>query len=458
MVMSGDSSAALLWAQWDMKMGSKRGSTAAVLEAPEDSYSSGDGYSRPAPVGSLRRGFDAEDQVRVEAVDRTGGSRRTGGARGAKGLRVRFRGMPRSLGGRILAGGALLLTVGVVGAVGLVVRQYLLHNERFLLAGPEAIEVLGNHQLTRAQTLSVFSSDFDRNIFHMTLAEREADLERLPWVQHATVMRLLPNRLRVAVTERAPVAYVRQGTQIGLVDATGILLDMPADAAGDPNYSFPVLSGINANEPLSTRKARMELYMAFMKAMTSGGGQITDNLSEVDVTDPEDVKAVVVRDGSDILVHFGDENFLSRYQTFEQHLPEWRQSYPKLNSVDMRYNSQIVLDAKTGATPTPVITTTGPSAADAAAVALAIGGAGLAAKAAPVAPKGVSQAPHAVVAKPVTPAVRPGASAVKPKAVVAKPHPITLTKGNKGAHPGKKTSAAAHAKPKVVHAAGGVQR
>jgi len=163
MVMSGDSSAALLWAQWDMKMGSKRGSTAAVLEAPEDSYSSGDGYSRPAPVGSLRRGFDAEDQVRVEAVDRTGGSRRTGGARGAKGLRVRFRGMPRSLGGRILAGGALLLTVGVVGAVGLVVRQYLLHNERFLLAGPEAIEVLGNHQLTRAQTLSVFSSDFDRN-------------------------------------------------------------------------------------------------------------------------------------------------------------------------------------------------------------------------------------------------------------------------------------------------------
>ena len=62
-------------------------------------------------------------------------------------------------------------------------------------------------------------------------------------MDHATVMRLLPNKIRVQITERTPVAFVRQGTQIGLVDASGVLLDMPPEDAGDPHYSFPVLTG-----------------------------------------------------------------------------------------------------------------------------------------------------------------------------------------------------------------------
>jgi cell division protein FtsQ len=94
----------------------------------------------------------------------------------------------------------------------------------------------------------------DRNIFTIPLAERRAELESLPWVEHATVMRLLPNRVRVAIVERTPVAFVRQGTEIGLVDANGVLLDLPGpdDGAGhgplppNPHYSFPVLTGISA--------------------------------------------------------------------------------------------------------------------------------------------------------------------------------------------------------------------
>ncbi|SEG01434.1 cell division protein FtsQ [Bryocella elongata] len=425
-----------------MKMGTKRGSTAAVLEAPEDSYTSASAYSHPAPVGSLRRGYDAGDGAGADAADRSSYSRRANGARGAKGLRVRFRGLPRTLSGRLMAGGALLLVAGILGAVGLVVRQYLTHSERFLLASADQVEVLGNHELSRSQALGVFANDLDRNIFHMSLAEREADLERLPWVQHATVMRLLPNRLRVAIVERTPVAFVRQGTQIGLVDATGVLLDMPSDAAGDPHYSFPVLTGISAADPLSTRKARMGLYTDFMKAMAAGGEQITDSLSEVDVTDPEDVKAIVARDGSDILVHFGDENFLARYQTFDQHLPEWRQMYPKLVSADMRYYSKIVLNSGTAGPPAPVSTATGPSAADAAAAALA------------AAPKAATPAAK-VAALPKSKTAQSKAGAGKPQAGIAAPHPLTL---NKTAHPVKKVPAASHPRPKQAHPAGGPQR
>ena len=168
-----------------------------------------------------------------------------------------------------------------------------MHDARFVVASSDDIQITGADHLTRDQILSVFGADLERNIFRVSLGERQADLERLPWVAHATVMRLLPNVLRVQITERTPVAFVRQGSQIGLVDASGVLLDMPADAAGDPHYSFPVLTGLSADEAASERSAKMEVYEQFMHELDGSGQRLTDSVSEVDVADPEDVKALI---------------------------------------------------------------------------------------------------------------------------------------------------------------------
>ncbi len=271
-------------------------------------------------------------------------------------VRVSFRGglVPKTLWGRIAAGtGCLLMSGAAIGAA-LWVRSFLLHDEHFLVPSPESIQVAGNDHLTRAQLLSVFGEDVDRNVFTIPLAERRAELESLPWVAHATVMRLLPNRVKVAIVERTPVAFVRQGAQIGLVDANGVLFDLPgpdaeqAEGKGEAaQYSFPVLSGILAGDPLSTRSARMKIYMDFVAALDATGEGVSHRLSEVDVSNPEDVKAILPDSGSanmDVLVHFGEEKYLERYHQYEAHLAEWRTQYPKLASVDMRYEQQVVLE------------------------------------------------------------------------------------------------------------------
>ena len=149
------------------------------------------------------------------------------------GVRVRFRGLPTTKWGRIFAGCVLLVCLGVGVAAFLMARSYLLHDERFVIPSSSSIEIEGNAHVTRAQLLGIFGGDVERNIFTVSLAERRAELERLPWVAHATVMRLLPNRMRVSIVERTPVAFVRQGSHIGLVDANGVLLDMPVDAQGE---------------------------------------------------------------------------------------------------------------------------------------------------------------------------------------------------------------------------------
>jgi len=78
--------------------------------------------------------------------------------------------------------------------------------------------------------------------------------------------------------------------------------------------------------------------------------QASKDVSEVDLSDPEDVKALVPSAGSDILVHFGEDDFLRRYQVYSQHVAEWKSANPRLASVDMRYEHQVVLEmAKPGA-------------------------------------------------------------------------------------------------------------
>jgi cell division protein FtsQ len=133
------------------------------------------------------------------------------------------------------------------------------------------------------------------------------------------------------------------------VDANGVLLDMPAEAKPDARYSFPVVTGITADEPVSTRSARMKIYERFTAELDGSGEKISEGLSEVDLSNPEDVKALIPDKSNEILVHFGDVDFLDRYKRFEEHLPEWRTVYPKLSSVDMRYERQVVLEMQPGA-------------------------------------------------------------------------------------------------------------
>jgi cell division protein FtsQ len=110
------------------------------------------------------------------------------------------------------------------------------------------------------------------------------------------------------------------------------------------HYSFPVVTGVTGLQPSEDRASRMQLYADFMNALTSTGDPATGQLSEVDLSDPEDVRALLPSAGSDLLVHFGSDDFANRWQTLQQKLPGWRQQYPRLAGVDLRYQRQTVLE------------------------------------------------------------------------------------------------------------------
>jgi cell division protein FtsQ len=263
---------------------------------------------------------------------------------------------PASKLGRMVLGGLALAALGALTAAGMALRLTLERNANFRIAGTQDIQATGLTEVSRAQLLPVFGEDIGRNVFFVPLNERRRQLEQIPWVQHATVMRLLPDHIRVAVVERQPVAFTRNGSHIGLVDADGVLLSMSPAAMARHHYSFPVLTGIDPGDPLAARRTRMAVYLRLMSDLDSSGQHYSQQISEIDLTDPEDARVIMPERGGDVLAHFGEDRFLERYQRFKAHIAEWRQQYPHLSSVDLRYDQQVVLDmASGGETPAPAL-------------------------------------------------------------------------------------------------------
>jgi cell division protein FtsQ len=227
-------------------------------------------------------------------------------------------------------------------------KHYLERDARFRIAGTSHIQATGLTEISRAQMLPVFGEDIGRNVFFVPINERRKDLEAIPWVEHATVMRLLPDQIRVNVVERQPVAFTRHGQQIGLVDANGVLLDMPASTMTEHHYSFPVVTGIDPGDKPASRQARMAMYGRLMAELDVNNQHFSEQISEIDLTDPEDARVLLPAQGTDIMAHFGEDHFLERYQRYQAHIAEWRQQYPKLAAVDLRYDRQVVLDMASG--------------------------------------------------------------------------------------------------------------
>jgi cell division protein FtsQ len=255
---------------------------------------------------------------------------------------------PKSTVGRVFLGLGVLVVLGGFTASALALKTYVGRDSRFRIGGADNIQATGLTQVSRAEMLPVFGEDIGRNIFFVPLKERRKQLEAIPWVQRATVMRLLPDQIRVTVVEREPVAFVRHGQQIGLVDADGVLLTMAPAMMAQHHYSFPVVTGIVPADPLSMRRARMAVYERLLAELDANNQHLSEQLSEIDLTDPQDARVLMPEQGTDILGHFGDDRFLERYQRYKAHIAEWRQQYPKLAAVDLRYDNQVVLEMTPG--------------------------------------------------------------------------------------------------------------
>jgi cell division protein FtsQ len=287
--------------------------------------------------------------------------------RGQKRVSARRGTLPKKTAIGLKWGALALVILAILGAAGAELYSYGKHNWRFRIDSSDQIEVTGAQHVPHAQIMEVMGGDIGRNIFFIPLAHRKQQLEQIPWVESASVMRFVPNRLRIEIHERTPVAFARIGSHISLIDAGGNLMDL--EPGPKHKYSFPVITGMNAGEPLSVRAARMRNYNDLIQQLDYSGAHYSQDLSEVDIADGEDVKVVTADTSGGVLVHLGSANYLPRYRVYVTHVEAWRQQFEKLESVDLRFDGQIIVNPDLqGITRQPALTQTAAKAALAAGV------------------------------------------------------------------------------------------
>ncbi len=243
-----------------------------------------------------------------------------------------------------------LVGAAALGAAVFSVR-YLLYSPQMLLVKPDQIEVNGNHIVAREDVQKLFSRDRGLSLLKIPLDKRRMEVEELPWVEEASVQRILPNRVRVFITERTPIAFFRNGTELTLVDAHGVLLDRPEGE----DFQFPIVTGLSESLPREERERRMQTYQEFMKEVDLVKPGSSDQISELDLSNPRDLRVVMAgldgnTDAHAVTVHFGQTDFTSKFRMLVENFAQWQANSGTVHSIDLQYSRQVVVNPDTSTT------------------------------------------------------------------------------------------------------------
>jgi len=245
-----------------------------------------------------------------------------------------------------------VLFCGVVGIAGVsaawTAGRFLLYGQPMLLVKPEQIEINGNHIVSRDAVLQQFVRDRGRSVLRIPLDSRRSALEEISWIESAMVQRILPNRIRVDLTERTPIAFLRNGTELALIDAHGVILDRPHGE----DLQFPIVTGLSENMPREERGKRMQTYQEFLKDIDLVRSGSSDRVSEIDLINPKDLRAVMTgianaTDPQALTIHFGASDFTGKYRMVVENFAQWQATNGRVHSIDLQYAKQVVLNPDT---------------------------------------------------------------------------------------------------------------
>ena len=225
--------------------------------------------------------------------------------------------------------------------------QFLVNDARFTLGAPsedgetnQNIRLYGADHAPQSRVLAIFDRDFGRSIYLLPLAERRRQLLAVEWVKDASVRRVWPNRLEIQLSERQPVAFVQVPSRhsgalrLALIDEDGVILEPPERA----QYRLPVLTGVRRDQSLASRRDGVRR----MLRLTGEAGSLAESISEIDVSDPDNLKVTEQVDGRVLTLLVGTRSFRQRLEKFHAYYPEIRSQLGDAATLDLRIENRIV--------------------------------------------------------------------------------------------------------------------
>lgn len=187
-----------------------------------------------------------------------------------------------------------------------------------------------------------------QNLLSLDLARVKRDLEMVPMIDSVSVERVLPDTLRLRVSERQPIAQVNVPVprpdggfdqKTYQLDENGYVM-LPLDASeravspSPAEEALPLILGLNAADLQPGRKlesAQLQAALKWIEAFEDSRMANQVDVKKIDVLSPE-ILVVTTGQGSEIT--FGLENFeqqLLRWHTIHQECARQNKTIATLN-------------------------------------------------------------------------------------------------------------------------------
>ncbi len=205
----------------------------------------------------------------------------------------------------------------------------------------------GYKKLNPKQLEKVIRQDFPANILRLDLRRLKERLQKETWVRQVEIRRILPSDLIIYVQERIPSVILEMNGELMVADRDGTVLDKYEPRYG--KLDMPVFKGVLGEDPENYRMyqeentARISRALIMLSEIESGCPAYVRNISEVDISDRNNLKILLVDDTTEI--YLGEKDYRKRFCTLMSNLSQYRElknKYHDIPLVDMRFDGQIV--------------------------------------------------------------------------------------------------------------------
>lgn len=196
---------------------------------------------------------------------------------------------------------------------------------------------------------TVLTNVSQTGVWRADLEHISKDLEQLPWVRTAIVTRVLPDGIRVRITERVPRAVVRINSgRLMWVDEDAVYLSEMSSTDQMPTF---FLRGWNEEGSSDAHKDNRERVARFLELQREWDAQsLSERVSEVNLQDLRDVRVQLAGDDSQIEVRLGGRDQAARLKPALTVLDGQRQTArgPLISYVDLSLGKKVIVGLVTG--------------------------------------------------------------------------------------------------------------
>ena len=199
-------------------------------------------------------------------------------------------------------------------------------NERFAV---RTIEVDGVVHTPRGALDLITQRYVGLNLFQIDIEHVQSDLGGLGWVRRIDIEKKLPDTLRIKITERQPVALLRNNDRLLYVDEDGVAFAELSPRVGDSD--LPLISDASDSELVRT--------VALLRDLRAKDRELYSRVSEVWPIPPRGFALYDRQIGA--VVYANDEDVAAKWRNLYAVLRA--ENHPKIEYADLRFADRVIV-------------------------------------------------------------------------------------------------------------------